>query len=224
MMEATEKKTIYQRVVEVARLISPIHKKKSGTGVPYAFRGIDDLFNNLQPLLSAAGIFLLPEVLESSIEAVTNSKNQVVTTAILKIKWSFVGEDGDLISGVTVGEAVDYSDKATNKATSASLKYFLMDCFCIPTSDIADSDNENPEKAATNKYTGESNGGLQVFKWGDSKSELPWMSQEQFDKAMTGITNGEGASMLPHFLKVKMKKDYSTAIKEALVSHGICKP
>jgi len=222
-MESTEKKTIYQRVVEVARLISPIAKKKSGTGVPYAFRGIDDLFNNLQPLLSTAGIFLLPEVIESTIEAVTNSKNQVVTTAILKIKWSFVGEDGDSISGVTVGEAVDYSDKATNKATSASLKYFLMDCFCIPTSDIADSDNENPEKVAPDKYTGEINVNLPYFKFG-TDAALPWMKQEQFDKAMAGIENGEGASMLAHFLKVKMKKDYSTAIKEALVRHGICKP
>ena len=40
---------------------------------------------------------------------------------------------------------MDYSDKSSNKALSAALKYALMQMFLIPTAELKDPDGDSPE-------------------------------------------------------------------------------
>lgn len=51
----------------------------------------------------------------------------------LKVEWSFIASDGSTLTATTCGEGIDSSDKATNKAITASLKYLLIYMFLIPT-------------------------------------------------------------------------------------------
>ena len=60
------------------------------------------------------------------------------------MKYHFYAEDGSsVIVGPVPAEGIDSSDKATNKALSAALKYMLIQTFSIPTEDMTDSDSEH---------------------------------------------------------------------------------
>ena len=66
----------------------------------------------------------------------------------LLVRHTFYAEDGTHVVCVTLGEAMDSGDKASNKAMSAALKYALIETFLIPTFE-ADRDTEtaSPEMA-----------------------------------------------------------------------------
>lgn len=63
---------------------------------------------------------------------------------VVKAEFDFVAtEDGSKHTVETYGEAMDSSDKATNKAMSIAYKYAAFQAFCIPTEETAiDADAE----------------------------------------------------------------------------------
>ena len=63
-------------------------------------------------------------------------------------EFDFVSaEDGTKHTASTFGEAMDSSDKATNKAMSAAYKYAAFMTFCIPVEGDNDSENDHHEVA-----------------------------------------------------------------------------
>ena len=85
----------------------------------------------------------------------------------LVMEYTFFAEDGSTVSCQMPSEGVDTSDKATNKALSAALKYCLIQTFCVPTEDMAEADLDNTQidgnevkssakKAAPTKASGNS--------------------------------------------------------------------
>ena len=54
-------------------------------------------------------------------------------------------EDGSYEEVTTFGEAIDFGDKAFNKAMSQALKYCLFQVFCIPTEEEKDTEHQSPE-------------------------------------------------------------------------------
>ena len=61
----------------------------------------------------------------------------------MRVEHRFYASDGSFVPCVTIGEGMDYSDKASNKAMTASAKYAITQSFCIPEKD-ADGDAESP--------------------------------------------------------------------------------
>lgn len=142
---------IHKKMLEVMKKIGPIAKGQRNDHQNYVFRGIDDVYNALNGPLSDIGVFYVPEVLESKGETFTNNKGTVNHRVQLKVKYTFFAEDGSSVTAVSEGEAIDQSDKATNKALQAALKYMLIQIFCIPTRDSEDADKHSPDlpQAAT---------------------------------------------------------------------------
>ena len=132
--------------------IGKTRKADMGNAGKYNFRGIDDVMNALHSSFAKFGVFLLPEVLESKVEIQEKEKtyNGVTTktyacSAILKIRYIFTASDGSSVTAIGIGQALDQSDKAVNKAQSAALKYCLMQTFLIPTEEPKDVENDNIE-------------------------------------------------------------------------------
>ncbi len=123
---------------ELAR--TGIGKGQKNIGQRYKFRGIDDLLNSCGPLLARQGIFVRPLVHSS--EFVERGK---MMHARVVMNYFFTAPDGSYIQVSTVGEAMDSSDKAANKAMSAALKYALIQTFLIPIVGDEDADFHNPE-------------------------------------------------------------------------------
>ena len=141
---------IYKAMIGVMKDIGPIGKNQRNESQKYMFRGIDDLYNAIQPAMVTNGVIHIPTVLESEHyeeRRINNyNKESVFTHAIVKVQHTFYAEDGSSVEAITTGEAMDTSDKAFNKAQTASYKYALFHIFNIPTEEEKknDADADSP--------------------------------------------------------------------------------
>ena len=139
---------IYKKIIEVMADINAIGKDRRNKDFNFQFRGIDDVMNELHGSLAKFGVFVVPNVLaETRSEGKTKNGGTMFYTR-LKINFGFYAEDGSHVDAVVIGEAMDTSDKASNKALSIGLKYAMLQVFCIPTEDEIDPDAVSPQPAA----------------------------------------------------------------------------
>ncbi|QQP86905.1 ERF family protein [Entomomonas asaccharolytica] len=138
-----EAKNIYQAMACVMADIEAIGKDKRNEQQNFNYRGIDDIYNVIHPILSKYGIFTAPEVLEQSrTERTTNKNGKVSVLAFvnIKVKYTFWCKDGSHLDCVVAGEGMDSGDKATAKAMSIAHKYALLQTFSIPTAELIDQE------------------------------------------------------------------------------------
>ncbi len=134
---------VYLAIAEVSAKLAQqgISKDRKNDQQGYKFRGIDDVYNALAPLLSSHKLCILPTVLERDCVERTTAKGTVLFYVTVKVRFDIVSaEDGSKHEITTFGEAMDSGDKATNKAMSAAYKYAAMQAFCIPTEGDNDAD------------------------------------------------------------------------------------
>ena len=134
---------IYAAMINILRDVKAIGKDKQTSGfASFNYRGIDDVYNALNPVMAKHGVFCVPELLDSNREERTNTKDKVVAYVTVKVRYTFYAEDGSSVSCIVPGEGMDSGDKATPKALSIAMKYALFQTFCIPTEELADPDAE----------------------------------------------------------------------------------
>jgi hypothetical protein len=126
---------IYQAINAITDALGHdgIAKEKTSKGVSFAYRGVDQVYAALNPLLVQHGVVILPRItLQNTVERMTKSGSALY--------FSFVNAEFDLICTIdgskhtiaTVGEAMDTSDKSVNKAMSVAYKYAVFLAFCVP--------------------------------------------------------------------------------------------
>lgn len=126
----------------------------------YKFRGIDQVYGALSPLLAKHGLCVLPRIVSREMhERVTVKpgfkpndppKESVLFYVTVEAEFDFVAvEDGSTHVVKTFGEAMDSGDKATNKAMSAAYKYAAFMAFAIPTEGDNDADATTHEVVAS---------------------------------------------------------------------------
>ena len=137
--------------VQAALSVEGISKDRTNTqGASYKFRGIDDVLNALAPLLAKFQLCILPRIIaRECTERISKSGGNLFYVTV-EAEFDFVStEDGSKHTVKTFGEAMDSSDKATNKAMSAAYKYAALQAFAIPTEGDHDSENHTHEVAPT---------------------------------------------------------------------------
>jgi hypothetical protein len=142
-----EPMNIYQSINAIMRHIPSIAKDKKNVQQGYNFRGIDDMYNALNPHLAEHGVFATSEVLNTEREERQTKNGGTLLYSILTVKFTFYATDGTFVTSTMIGEAMDNGDKASNKAMSTAYKYALMQLFCIPTADVKDTEYETHEVA-----------------------------------------------------------------------------
>jgi len=142
------KMNIFKLIPKVMSDLGAIGKSGNNSQQGYKFRKIDDVYNSLMPVLAKHGVFFVPSVLESHEERFTTSKGTSQIRVKLKVKYNVYADDGSSFETVVEGEGIDTSDKATNKALTASFKYMLIQVLCIAVEDIVDADSDSPESPA----------------------------------------------------------------------------
>jgi hypothetical protein len=150
-MEATDGKTaVYRAINAVQKALASrgITKDRRNQQQGYQFRGIDDIYNVVSPLLGEHGLCILPYVLSRTCVERQTKNGGVLFYVVVEVNFEFVAtEDGSRHVVKTFGEAMDSADKATNKAMSAAYKYSVMQSFAIPTEGSNDADETTPEVA-----------------------------------------------------------------------------
>jgi len=143
--------SVYKAINQVQAELSKIGITKDGRntqGSGYNFRGIDQVYNTLSPLLSKHGLCILPRVVKSEQTERTSSKGGILIYSYVTMEFDLVcAEDGSKHTVCTVGEAFDSGDKSMNKAMSAAYKYAAFQAFAIPTEGDNDADAHTHEIA-----------------------------------------------------------------------------
>ena len=129
-------------------------RKATMAGGTYNFRGIDDVYSALSPLLAKHKLCVLPRMVSRSVHERTTKNGGVLFYVTLEAEFDFVAvEDGSMHTVRTFGEAMDSGDKATNKAMSAAYKYAAFQAFAIPTEGDNDSENNAYEVVSARQVT-----------------------------------------------------------------------
>jgi hypothetical protein len=116
-----------------------IGKNQKNEQQGFAYRGIDDVLNRMAYHLVDAGLVIVPRVVNRDVQERINSRGNPLFYVTLTVEYMIASVlDGSTVTVVTVGEAMDSGDKATNKALSAAYKYMAFQTFAIPIAEDAD--------------------------------------------------------------------------------------
>lgn len=122
-------------------------RKNTAPGSNYNFRGIDDVLNALAPIYVEEKMLVAPSYANRvATEYLSKSGGRMVNVTIEGTFRIISLVDGsEMVSGPFIGEAMDSSDKATNKAMSVAYKNFAFQTYCIPIVGNDDPDYDTPE-------------------------------------------------------------------------------
>ncbi len=150
---ATEKAhapNVYECIAAVSAELAQtgIAKDRKNEQQHYKFRGIDEVYNALAPILAKHKLVILPRILTRECVERTAKSGSAQFFVVVEAEFDVVSaHDGSTHVVRTFGEAQDSGDKATNKAMSAAYKYAAFQTFCIPTEGDNDADSKTPEES-----------------------------------------------------------------------------
>lgn len=149
LSEKQRPQNVFQSIEKMTELLAKegIQKDKGGTReITYKFRGIDDIRNNSSPLMKECALVILPKMMKREEKERTTKSGGFALWVVLDVDFEFVNTiDGSKINIPIIAEAVDYSDKATQKAMSQAYKTLAINAFNIPTEGEQDTDAEKKE-------------------------------------------------------------------------------
>jgi hypothetical protein len=219
---------IYQAISAIMAEVPSIGKNRKNVQQNYTFRGIDDMYNALNDILSKHKVFATSEVLHHEREERQTAKGGVLIYSILTVKFTFFTDDGSSVTSTMIGEGMDSGDKASNKAMSTAYKYALMQIFCIPTDDPKDTEIDSHEVVSSrgNTYSQPSaDRGLQGKYGSDSASDdKAWLNacdkqgnltEKGYETAKFLFENPE-RSIADVRKKYKVSKNDEAAIMDAM--------
>lgn len=144
---------IFKKIPLIMNDVGPVSKGGYNKHQNYSFRGIEQFYAAVHPALVKHGVFCVPQLIETINETHEKEDFKKTFRVLLKINHKFYAEDGSFVEVITMGEGVDTSDKAANKAMTAAMKYAFIELFSIPTEDIAEADGDHVEVTIKQKGT-----------------------------------------------------------------------
>jgi hypothetical protein len=121
--EVSETRNLVQKLADVMKTITPMHRSEQAGqgGYSYKFVSVNAMLDDARPKLAEAGILFYGSVQDYERIEGTTGRGGNRTTIYLTVRW-FLRDGDEEFSFVTIGEAMDTGDKATNKAFTASQK------------------------------------------------------------------------------------------------------
>lgn len=154
MAESTKPATLnlYQKLAAITGEIGAIKKGGTNSEQKYAFIEYAAVAGELRGLFAKHGVIIVPRMQQTikqhRVEVL--SKYDAKGTAVLvDMTFTVVNADApdDKFTVTWTGEAIDFGDKATNKAATSALKYYLMRQFNISEKGD-DPDAVSPDRGA----------------------------------------------------------------------------
>lgn len=141
--------------------VEGISKDRKNLQQGYSFRGIDQAYNALSPLLAEHQLVIVPRMLERQVWERESAKGNALFYVVVTAEFDFISAvDGTMVTARTFGEGMDSADKATNKAMSAAYKYAVWQTFCVPTEGAGtDSEDDSHDVRPGQARAGQSRAG-----------------------------------------------------------------
>lgn len=110
-----------------------ISKDRRNQQQGFAYRGIDDVYAALAPLMAKYSLCILPRVVTKEAAERTSAKGGVLFYTAVTVEFDLVSAlDGSKHTVSAVGEAFDSGDKSIGKAQSYAYKAMAFMLFAIP--------------------------------------------------------------------------------------------
>lgn len=139
---------VVTRLSRVMDDVGAVRKGQRNESQGFSFRGIDAVVNAVSPALRAHEVVVLPTVLDYEYGTVEVGQRRTPMAHVkVMVRYTFYGPDGDSLTAVAVGEAMDSGDKATAKAMSVAFRTALLQSLALPT-DEPDPDETVYERSA----------------------------------------------------------------------------
>ncbi|MFA4971785.1 MAG: ERF family protein [bacterium] len=138
---------IVSKIVAIMGRLGAMRKTERNKDQGYMFWGIEALLKKLSKEMAAERIVVLQDALSSTKEDRAYKSGGTGIRVSVKMRYTMVcAEDGSTLRMSAYGEAIDSSDKATNKAETAAFKNALKRLFLIETEpQSTDPDHGSPE-------------------------------------------------------------------------------
>lgn len=207
-----------------------IAKDRRNDSQKYNFRGIDDVYNALAPILARHHLIIVPRVLSREKTERQTERGGTLFYVVVQVEFDIIcAQDGSKHVACTWGEAMDSADKATNKAMSAAYKYMAMQTFCIPTEGDNDADDHHhevrsnaapsPSPARSQQAAGADNASsksapAQTMKKSDARGDFGLMVEEMRRITSThelkawGKMNAERVKLQPKDWQAEVRRSY----------------
>lgn len=136
---------IYGAIAGIIKDIGAVGKNGTNDQQHFKYRAVDDVYSALNPALAKHKVAIIPETVSVVHEERKTNRGGTADFVKVDMKYTIYADDGSYIVASTRGEAMDFGDKATNKAYAAAFKYLCFMTFCIPVQDMIDPDKERQE-------------------------------------------------------------------------------
>lgn len=153
----TQELNLWQKLAAITGEIGKIEKtgQSSGYGDRYNFIEYAAVAGRLRDLFAKYGVVIVPYMAKAAKQhrqEVTSSKGNKGEHVLIDFTFVIINADKpeEKFSVTWIGEATDFGDKATNKAATSALKYYLMRQFNI-SEQGDDPDAESPEPVSAKK-------------------------------------------------------------------------
>ena len=149
-MAETQQLNLYQKLAKITGEIGVIAKDGNNQQQKYKYIEYETIAGKFRELFSKYGVVLIPSMVEQERSAITTSRGSSGVSTVCHFEFTVVNADkpDDRFVVKWQGEAADYGDKATNKAATAAVKYYLMRQFNISSKGDEDPDSQTSEVAA----------------------------------------------------------------------------
>lgn len=146
-MAETQQLNLYQKLAKITGEIGVIAKDGNNQQQKYKYIEYETIAGKFRELFSKYGVVLIPSMVEQERSAITTSRGSSGVSTVCHFEFTVVNADkpDDRFVVKWQGEAADYGDKATNKAATAAVKYYLMRQFNISSKGDEDPDSQTPE-------------------------------------------------------------------------------
>lgn len=160
---------IHGKMASILKDMDAIGKNAENKQQGFKYRGIDDVYNAINPVLAKHGVYMTAEIVGKTREERASKSGGVLAFTSLHMRYHFRADDGSSVATEAEGEGMDSGDKSSNKAMAIAHKYALLQAFCIPTKDLVDPDAEVHEIAAPEGVKSPPNGDRKAAanKWGN---------------------------------------------------------
>lgn len=200
-----ETQLIHSKMAAILKDVEAIGKNTRNQQQGFNYRGIDDVYNMLNPVLAKHGVYMVSEILNKTrderITEKSDGKRSVLAFTCLRMRYRFYAEDGSCVATEVEGEGMDSGDKSSNKAMAIAHKYALLQAFCIPTKDLDDPDAHSHEVAPVqpNGLTEPPKADRKAAanKWGnDALAKIPTMTPHEYDVWASDKLNRNGLGVV----------------------------
>lgn len=146
---------VYRAIAAISAALGKdgISKDKTASqGGTFRYRGVDQVYAALNPLLAQHNLVILPRYSNRTVTERTSRSGGALFYTTLDAEFDFIcTEDGSRHTIRTIGEAMDSGDKGTNKCMAVAFKYAAFIAFCIPIEGEDDDPDATVHDVASSK-------------------------------------------------------------------------